>query len=334
MSPPRTTRRQTRRAAGVLASTVRTSSRMRRRPSLPKASPPWADGQMLVLDTAALERGPLALDSEPNRSSILGEPGPARVREPGIPLSVTVRLCDRSNDCAPWVGALIDVCQLHPAGRECDDSASRRGFPGDRQITDGDGSVTFHTVYPAWRNSRAVSVKLRIRTFDDQARTFSWRTRVVFAHPQEREDADSDAIALRGSDDEGYTGIVDIALDDSAAAPQAPTGSERAPAQLLGAHVERAPDGRRTLVVKIEARQRTSLSVRLAGPSGQLLVRRRATVAFGTHTLRAEIPVRAHAGAARLALAMGTGAGTEHRHLRIPMPRAAASAAERRKAGS
>jgi hypothetical protein len=322
MSTPRTTRRQTRRAAGVLASTVRTGSRTRARPSLPKATLPWAEGEMRVLGTAELERGPLAPDGELNRSSFLGGAGPALAQEPGIPLSVTIRLRDRSNDCAPWVGAQVDVSQLHPAER--DSSASRRDFLGGRQITGDDGSVTFHTVYPAWREGRAVSMKLRIRTFDDQTRTFSWRTRVLFTHPQEREDADSDAIALRGSDNDGYTGTVDIALDGSAAARQAPTESERAPGQLLGAHVERTPDGRRTLVVKIEARQRTSISVRLAGPSGQLLVRRRATVAFGTHTLRAEIPGRAHAGAARLALAMSTDAGTEHRHLRISMPLAAA----------
>ena len=323
MSIPRTTRRQTRRAAGVLASTVRTGSRTRIRPSLPHASLPAAEGEMRVLDTPELERGPLALDSELHRSSVLGGAGPALAQEPGVPLSVTIRLRDRSNDCAPWVGAQVDVSQLHPAEREGEGSASKLDLLAGQQITGDDGSVTFHAVYPAWRKSRSVSMKLRIRTFDDQARTFSWETRVVFAHPQERKNVDSDAIALRGSDTNGYTGTIDIALDASAAADQAHAESEPVSAQLLRAHLERTPGGRRTLVVTIEARQRTSLSIRLAGPSGQLLVRRRATVGFGTHTLQADIPARAHAGAARLALAMSTNAGTEHSHLRISMPQAA-----------
>lgn len=322
MSIPRTTRRQTRRAAGVLASTVRTGSRTRMRPSLPHASLPGAEGEMRVLDTPELERGALALDSELHRSNVLGGAGQALARELGIPLSVTIRLRDRSNDCAPWVGAQIDVSQLHPAGREREGSASKLDSLGRQQITADDGSVTFHTVYPAWRKGRSVSMKLRILTFDDQARAFSWKTGVVFAHPQEREDVSSDAIALRGSDNEGYAGTIDIALDGNAAARQMPVESEPVPAQTLRAHVEPMPGDRRTLVVTIEVRQRTSLSVRLAGPSGQLLVRRRATVAFGTHTLRADIPARAHAGMARLALAMSTDAGTEHSHLRVPMPQA------------
>jgi hypothetical protein len=323
MSIPRTTRRQTRRAAGVLASTVRTGSRTRMRPSLPHASLPGAEGEMRILDTPELELGPLALDSELNRSSGLGGPGPALARQPGATLSVTIRLRDRSNDCTPWVGAQVDVSQLHPE-REHAGSASQLDFLAGQQITGDDGSVTFHAVYPAWRKSRSVSMKVRIRTFDDQARTFSWKTRVVFAHPQEREAVDdSDAIALRGSDDEGHTGTIDIALDASATTNQAPAQNEPAPAQLLRAHVESTPGGRRMLVVTSEARQRTSLSIRLAGPSGQLLVRRRATVGFGTHTLQADIPARAHAGAARLALAMSTNAGTEHSHLRISMPQAA-----------
>jgi hypothetical protein len=324
MSTPRTTRRQTRRAAGVLASTVRGGSRTHMRPSLAKARLPWADGQMRILHTAELERGPLAVDSELNRSGILAGPVPPHTLESGIPLSLTIRLRDRSNDCAPWIGAQVEVSQLHPAGREREGSASRRDFLGGQQITGDDGSVTFQTVYPAWRNGRTVSLKLRIRTFDDQARTFSWKTRVLFTPPQERERAERDAIALRGSDSEGYTGTVEIALDDGAAARPVTAETEPVRTQLLGAHVERTSGDRRALVLTIEARQRTSLSVRLAGPSGQLLIRRRATVAFGTHTLRAEIPARAHAGAARLALAMSTDAGTEHCHLRIPMPSATA----------
>ena len=324
MSTPRTTRRQTRRAAGVLASTVRGGSRTHMRPSLAKARLPWADGQMRILDTAELERGPLAVDSELNRSGILAEPIQPHTPAPGIPLSVTIRLRDRGNDCAPWIGAQVEVSQPHPAGHERDGSASPRDFPEGRQITGDDGSVIFQTVYPAWRKDRTVSMEVRIRTFDDQARTFSWKTRVVFVHPQEREHAERDAIALRGSDSDGYTATVEVALDGGAAARPAPAETEPAPTRLLHAHVERTPGDRRALVLTIEARQRTSLSVRLAGPSGQLLIRRRATVAFGTHTLRAEIPARAHAGAARLALAMSTDAGTEHCHLRIAMPSATA----------
>jgi hypothetical protein len=319
MSTPRTTRRQTRRAAGVIASTVRTSSRARERPSLAKATVPWGDSQMRVLDKAELERGPLAVDSELERSSALDASAPARAAAGGIPLRVTVRLHDRGNDCAPWVGAQVDVWRLYPGGRNRGDGAPGEALLAGQQITGDDGSVTFETTYPSSHRGRAVSMKLRIRTSDDQSRTFSWKTRVLFTHPQERASAGSEAIALSGSDGEGYAGTVDIALDTRAAVSRTPANAERAPARLLHAHVERS-GARRTLAVTIEARQRTALSVRLAGPSGQLLVRRRATVALGTHTLRAEIPARAHAGAARLALAMSTDTATEHRHLRIPMP--------------
>jgi hypothetical protein len=111
-----------------------------------------------------------------------------------------------------------------------------------------------------------------------------------------------------------------IGLGGNAPAQRLPVSAARPSAQLLRAHVERARNGRRTLLVTIKARQKTAVSVRLAGPSGQLLLRTRATVACGIHTLRADIPAAVRPGAARLALALSSDAGTEHKHLRVPMP--------------
>lgn len=104
--------------------------------------------------------GPYFVEEKLNRSDV-------RESQPGVDLTITMYLFDASADCAPVVGAQVDIWHANYAGNYSDVSQNAtvgqhwlRGY----QVTDSDGKVTFTTRYPGWYSGRAVHIHFRVRT--------------------------------------------------------------------------------------------------------------------------------------------------------------------------
>jgi protocatechuate 3,4-dioxygenase beta subunit len=72
---------------------------------------------------------------------------------PGMPLSLTMTLVDTNADCAPVSGARVDLWHCDAAGVYSGFSQPGSDTVGQTfcrgiQLTDGNGQVTFQTVYP------------------------------------------------------------------------------------------------------------------------------------------------------------------------------------------
>lgn len=88
--------------------------------------------------------------------------------KPGSPLEVVIQVIDAST-CAPLAGLAVDLWQ-------CDASGVYSGYPGQlggldttgekflrgTQVTDGDGRVTFDTLYPGWYPGRTTHTHFKI----------------------------------------------------------------------------------------------------------------------------------------------------------------------------
>lgn len=88
----------------------------------------------------------------------------------GIALLVNLSILDKTNNCKPLEGSLVDVWHCdkdgnyseygnHPMQRN-DFSAAH--FLRGRQITDSKGHVSFLSIYPGWYNGRAPHIHVEI----------------------------------------------------------------------------------------------------------------------------------------------------------------------------
>jgi|SRR5581483_4472627 len=111
-----------------------------------------------------LTEGPYYLDLKKVRSDITeGRPGAA--------LALKLVVVDAAT-CAPIKDAAVDIWHAD-AGGEYSGFGGAGGGPGGgttnaqtflrgTQVTDADGAVTFHTVYPGWYTGRAVHIHLKV----------------------------------------------------------------------------------------------------------------------------------------------------------------------------
>src|SRR5262249_37328259 len=87
----------------------------------------------------------------------------------GVPLLLTIRLLVPSQDgCRPLRGARVDVWHCDAQGLYSDIADRGTGgqdFLRGYQLTDGDGRVTFSTIYPGWYAGRAVHIHSKVRVF-------------------------------------------------------------------------------------------------------------------------------------------------------------------------
>ena len=119
-----------------------------------------------------------------------------RESQPGVDLTITMYLFDASNDCAPVVGAQVDIWHANHAGNYSDVSQNStvgqewlRGY----QVTDSDGKVTFTTKYPGWYSGRAVHIHFRVRTS-----TSDFTSQMFFTDAQNATVYAADPYASRG----------------------------------------------------------------------------------------------------------------------------------------
>src|SRR5262245_48843719 len=113
----------------------------------------------------ALTEGPYFVDEKLNRADIRVEPTTGSVRA-GIPLTLTFNVYSVGAACAPLAGAYVDVWHADASGAYSDvGGTSGQKWLRGYQITDGNGSVRFTTIYPGWYMGRAVHIHFKIRTY-------------------------------------------------------------------------------------------------------------------------------------------------------------------------
>lgn len=405
MDSKRSTRREALMAAGIAGGVLLGGAVPKLTRGLLSPSEADAASSMCTLETPELEEGPFWVNTELNRSNIIANTASASVdpgvSKEGVPLTITVKLFDRDNDCAPWVGVQVDIWHASPEGLYSDEQSQKtegQNYLRGYQITDEEGAVTFETIYPGWYGGRAVHLHFRIRTFDGTTTTYDRTTQFFFKDEQNDEvmenvepyksrgkpevtdeddrvfttegdpstNAETSVVTLSGSNAEGYTGTIDIALDSDGLAETGSSGSSsessssesstsesstsgssstdasttsatttssttsaggsaaKAPStalpSLISAQVLRDRNGKRTLVLRVDAHERTTLVAALARGKHQI-TSTRATLAGGTRELKLAIPAATLAGEAVLELRMKAGAGSEHKRVGVRIPR-------------
>ena len=135
------------------------------------------------------EIGPyFADDSDPrfDRSDVRSNLDGTNTQD-SIPLTLTIRVVDAQNGCAPYANAQVDIWHCSAEGTYSDEGVEDttteqwlRGF----QLTGQDGSVTFTTIVPGWYQGRTTHIHVRVRsTYSDASSTSDGTntTQVFFA---------------------------------------------------------------------------------------------------------------------------------------------------------
>jgi protocatechuate 3,4-dioxygenase beta subunit len=82
---------------------------------------------------------------------------------PGLPLSLTLTVVNAASNCAPVASASVEIWQCDHEGVYSEYGAGRgQTFLRGIQVTDGQGQVTFDTVYPGWYQGRATHIHVEV----------------------------------------------------------------------------------------------------------------------------------------------------------------------------
>ncbi|AXE18485.1 intradiol ring-cleavage dioxygenase [Runella rosea] len=88
----------------------------------------------------------------------------------GIPMTATITIRNKANDCKALEGALVDIWHCDAAGNYSEYGGTGMQstnytavhFLRGRQITDASGNVGFTTIFPGWYSGRAVHIHVHI----------------------------------------------------------------------------------------------------------------------------------------------------------------------------
>jgi protocatechuate 3,4-dioxygenase beta subunit len=86
---------------------------------------------------------------------------------PGVPLALTLSLVNASADCAPITGARVDLWHCDADGVYSGYSQPGSDTTGETfcrgiQMSDGNGQVTFQTIYPGWYQGRITHIHFQV----------------------------------------------------------------------------------------------------------------------------------------------------------------------------
>ena len=130
-----------------------------------------------VESTPQQTEGPYFVDEKLDRSDIRSDPFDGSVQE-GIPLTLVLHVYDIDNGtCIPLKGAQVDIWHANALGVYSDVQqlgTSGKKFLRGYQVTDGNGTVGFNTIYPGWYEGRAVHIHFKIRTFEGTNETLEF----------------------------------------------------------------------------------------------------------------------------------------------------------------
>jgi len=129
--------------------------------------------------------GPYFVDERLHRSDIRSDPSDGSVKA-GFPLELAVRVHEiRGQDCAPLSGVMVDVWHCDALGvygdvRDRSFDTRGRKFLRGYQVTGGDGTARFVTIYPGWYSGRTVHIHFKIRTDPESRRGYAFTSQIYF----------------------------------------------------------------------------------------------------------------------------------------------------------
>ena len=156
----------------------------------------------------------------------------------GLPLTLTIGVVNVKTSCSPVSGANVEVWQCDAAGHYSE--YSQPGYDGTGQTflrgvqtTDGNGNVTFRTIYPGWYMGRATHIHVEVFAngaavkttqiaFPEDVSSAVYRTGVYASHGQSSttnardnvfsDGTDGEMATLTGDTTSGYTAALTIGV--------------------------------------------------------------------------------------------------------------------------
>ena len=134
------------------------------------ASPSSTGGKLpACIVTPKQTEGPFFVDERLKRSDIRLDPSDGSVKS-GMPLHLTLRVSAVGPAaCTPLSGAIVDLWQCDAVGvysavnEPGSQSTAAKNFLRGYQVTEGDGSAQFTTIYPGWYPGRTVHIHFKVR---------------------------------------------------------------------------------------------------------------------------------------------------------------------------
>jgi protocatechuate 3,4-dioxygenase beta subunit len=122
--------------------------------------------------------GPYFIDGMPNRSDIRSDTSDGSVQD-GIPLRLILHVydVDDNGSCTPLNDAKVDIWHANSQGIYSgvqDAGTGQNNFLRGYQMTDGNGTVQFTTIYPGWYEGRAIHIHVKVRNFEGSNETLEW----------------------------------------------------------------------------------------------------------------------------------------------------------------
>jgi protocatechuate 3,4-dioxygenase beta subunit len=86
-----------------------------------------------------------------------------RENKQGLPLTLTITVVNTNASCAAVAGAVVDIWQCDADGNYSQYGSERNlTYLRGLQTTDGNGRVTFVTIYPGWYQGRATHIHVEV----------------------------------------------------------------------------------------------------------------------------------------------------------------------------
>lgn len=128
----------------------------------PRLSAQPAPGRPACIITAEQTEGPYFVDHRLKRSDLRKDPSDGSVKA-GVPLLLTLRLqAVDGGACKPLSGATVHVWHCDAEGNYSGIDGSRSQYLRGYQVSGGDGTVRFRTIYPGWYPGRTVHIHFKV----------------------------------------------------------------------------------------------------------------------------------------------------------------------------
>jgi protocatechuate 3,4-dioxygenase beta subunit len=122
--------------------------------------------------------GPYFVDGMPNRSDIRSDTSDGSVQD-GIPLRLILHVydVDDNGSCITLSDAKVDIWHANSQGVYSgiqDAGTGQNNFLRGYQMTDGNGTAQFTTIYPGWYEGRAIHIHVKVRSIEGSNETLEW----------------------------------------------------------------------------------------------------------------------------------------------------------------
>jgi protocatechuate 3,4-dioxygenase beta subunit len=123
--------------------------------------------------------GPYFVDGMPNRSDIRSDTSDGSMQD-GIPLRLSLHVYNIEDDnrsCIPLSDTKVDIWHANSQGVYSgiqDAGTGQNNFLRGYQMTDGNGTAQFTTIYPGWYEGRAIHIHVKVRSIEGSNETLEW----------------------------------------------------------------------------------------------------------------------------------------------------------------